>query len=77
MINELESRCDDGKGSWRRKGVSKVNRELVDVIDTHKFETSDDFQVLLPNDIPDRFTNKMLIEDFGINRKQAGMLTNF
>ena len=30
-INEI--RCDDGKGSWRRKGVSIIDRELIKIHD--------------------------------------------
>ena len=37
LIVEEEIRCCDGRGSWRRNGVSIVNRHLVDVVGGKSF----------------------------------------
>ncbi len=56
MTRERELRCDDGRGSWRRKGVSVLGRELLEVVETHHFDQPDDFLRLLPSKLPCRFT---------------------
>ena len=43
LITDKEIRCDDGKGSWRRRGVSIVDRVLVDVLETKAFHSAKDF----------------------------------
>ena len=37
-IQEEEVRCNDGKGSWRRKGISIVERRLVKVYKSEIFK---------------------------------------
>ena len=44
LIEEEELRCDDGKGSWRRRGVSIKDRKLLKVFD-HASASFDNFTV--------------------------------
>jgi len=53
-----EVRRDDGNGSWRRKGVSIADRRLVDVYSSVVFSCPADYLQLLPEGLPDEFTNK-------------------
>ena len=43
FIEEEELRCNDGKGSWRKKGISTKDRRLLSVLDTVTFENRQDF----------------------------------
>ena len=63
MIQEDEVRCDDGKGSWWRKGMSIVDRRLIDVVERIQFSDTKDFGRFLPRTLPVPFTNKMLAEE--------------
>lgn len=60
LIQEEEARCNDGKGSWRRKGVSIVNRKLLGVVDRIVLRSPQDFGALLPPALPDSFTTQDL-----------------
>lgn len=62
ITREEEIRRDDGRGSWRRKGWSIVDRRLVEVLDRHLFQIPADFLALLPTDLPQPFTNRNLAE---------------
>lgn len=56
LISEEEIRCQDGKGSWRRKGVSIIDRRLIAVQQQITLATLDDFRAMLPTTLPDPFT---------------------
>ena len=71
LIEEEQIRCADGRGSWRRKGVSIVDRELVDVIETRRFSGKADFLALLPESLPHPFTNKLLARVLKVRARQA------
>ncbi len=71
---ERELRVDDGKGSWRRRGVSVVGRELVEVVEAHRFTTPGDFLRLLPEGLADPFTTAELAEAGRLSRSVAGKL---
>jgi len=60
MTREEEIRCDDGKGSWRRKGVSITDRTLVKVVDRVLFRNKWDFLKFVPAALNQPFTNKAL-----------------
>lgn len=60
MTIEEEIRKNDGKGSWRRKGSSIIDRRLVEVVEKHIFNSIEDFNRFLPRDLPEYFTNKDL-----------------
>ena len=60
MIQEEELRRDDGKGSWRRRGVSIVRHELIDVVGRVRFDSGQDLASLLPVELDAPFTNREL-----------------
>ncbi|MBN1428651.1 MAG: hypothetical protein JXB07_09705 [Anaerolineae bacterium] len=62
IIREEEIRSNDGCGSWRRKGWSIVDRRLVEVLDRHLFQRPADFLPLLPDNLPQPFTNRSLAQ---------------
>ncbi len=53
---------DDGQGSWRRKGWSIHDRRLLQVVEYALFATPADLLALLPNDLPQPFTNRDLAD---------------
>jgi len=75
MIKAEEIRCDDGKGSWRRKGVSIVDRRLVEVVSSHKFHNQRDLMKLLPKDMNHQFTNKELAKAMKVSGSKASKIT--
>ncbi len=75
LIEEEELRCKDGRGSWRRRGVSVKNRKLLKVFDRIVFENSQNFQEFLPKDLDGYFTNKVLALKRGISIKLAQKIT--
>ena len=56
LIHDEEIRCDDGKGSWRRKGWSIIDRRLLEIRAQSVYEQPEDFLSLLPVDLPKVFT---------------------
>jgi hypothetical protein len=75
LIEEEEVRCNDGKGSWRRRGVSITDRKLLNVFDRIVFEDSRDFLELLPKELDGHFTNKVLASKLGISIRLAQKIT--
>lgn len=65
MVKVEETRCADGKGSWRRRGVSIKDRRLLEVFERHQFNTSADFITFLPGNLPCPFSNKNLAHSMG------------
>ena len=62
LIKEEEIRCADGLGSWRRCGVSIVNRQLVEIVKRVKLKKRQDFKMFLPQGLPSPFTNNVFTE---------------
>ena len=60
MIEEEEVRCNDGRGSWRRRGASVKDRKLISVTERVLFKDEKDFLRFLPGELTDPFTNKDL-----------------
>jgi hypothetical protein len=75
LIEEEEVRCNDGRGSWRRRGVSVKDRKLLNVFDRIVFEDSRDFLEFLPKELDDPFTNKVLASKLGISVRLAQKIT--
>jgi hypothetical protein len=67
MIEEEEIRCNDGKGSWRRRGVSIKDRRLINVTDRVLFRNEADFLRFLPSDLKRTFTNRSLADLTGVS----------
>jgi hypothetical protein len=62
LIKEEEIRQNDGRGSWRRKGWSIVDRKLLDVVERLRLEKPQDFRRLLPAGLPSVFTSQDVAE---------------
>ncbi len=60
FIDEEEVRCDDGRGSWRRRGVSIKERRLLQVNSRILFQNKTDYLKLLPDSLNQVFTNREL-----------------
>ncbi|MCB2338711.1 hypothetical protein [Clostridium estertheticum] len=75
MIKEEEIRCKDGKGSWRRKGISIVDHKLLEVIEKITFKEDKDFLIFLPHELPGNFTNKNLAKILKIPENKARKIT--
>jgi hypothetical protein len=75
MIKEEEVRCNDGKGSWRRRGVSIKDRKLIDVVETVLFRDEKDFLRFLPRGLFEPFTNRDLSRSIGVSINLARKIT--
>ena len=75
LILEEQIRCADGRGSWRRRGVSIRDRELVEVLETRRFDERGDLLALLPVDLPELFTNKLLAQHLTTTVRRAQRAT--
>jgi len=75
FVDEEEVRCADGKGSWRRGGVSIKERRLLGVNRRVLFENKGDFLKLLPDSLNSGFTNKELAEQAKIPVRVARQIT--
>ena len=62
LVRQEEVRRDDGRGSWRRRGISIEDRILNEVIDTRLFSQPADYLSMLPNGLPDIFSNGELAD---------------
>jgi len=71
---EREVRCDDGAGSWRRRGVSIVGRELMAILEILRFERPADLARLLPEGLPEPFTATDLARLGKMRRRLAGRM---
>lgn len=75
LVEQDEIRTDDGKGSWRRKGVSITDRRLIQVNASRLVKSGEDLLNLLPDSLPAEFTNGDLAEAAGIRKKLAQQTT--
>jgi hypothetical protein len=75
LIREEEIRLADGKGSWRRNGVSIVNRRLLEIIDRRLFMDPSDLSSLLPQDLELPFTNRSLAQKLDISPRLAARMS--
>jgi hypothetical protein len=75
MIEEEELRCNDGKGSWRRRGTSIKDRKLINVNSRTLFKNEKDFQRFLPNYLIEPFTNKEFAKLSGVSINFARRIT--
>jgi hypothetical protein len=75
LIEEEELRCNDGKGTWKRKGVSIKDRKLLKVFGRVAFENRNDFLKFLPDNLDDSFRNKILAKNLRISIRLARKIT--
>ena len=75
MIQEEETRRYDPKRGWRRKGWVTEERRLLKVIGRQVFDGRDAYCALLPDTLPDPFTNRHLKDSLDISTRLAGQIT--
>jgi hypothetical protein len=75
LIDEEEVRCHDGKGSWRRKGASIKERNLLKVNNRILFQTKADYLKILPEGLNVVFTNRELAKLAKISVRTASQIT--
>ncbi len=71
LVAVEEWRCADGKGSWRNRGVSIVDRRLREVRDARLFRCGADLAALLPDDLMAPFTHRELARASGVRLPTA------
>jgi hypothetical protein len=71
LVDILERRKDDGRGSWRRKGVSIVDKTLAGWHGSIVLSCLNDYYRFVPFDRAERFTAKDLAAKAGIKATLA------
>lgn len=71
LVEVEETRCHDGRGSWRRRGWSIHDQILVGVESQHCFHGPADFAALLPPTLPEPFTSSQIAARLGVRRGQG------
>ena len=66
IIDALEQRIQDGKGSWRRRGLSIQDRRLLQVHECICLKNPPDYLRFVPFSYNEQFTSEMLREKTGI-----------
>jgi hypothetical protein len=74
LVREEQIWLNDGNGSWRRKGWSKSDRRLIEVVQSQLFSSPRDYQSLLPKRLPDLFTVNDLVAASRNDRRFAGKM---
>jgi hypothetical protein len=62
-------------GSWRRKGWVIADQRLIGVQGMHKFSQPGDYLDLLPEQLPEIFSNRELADGLGIRDSLAAKMT--
>jgi hypothetical protein len=79
LIDVTEKRIKDGKGSWRRKGISLNDKELSSWHESILLEKPKDYMYFVPFKKKEEFTTSLLAEKAGIDiaiaRKALYVLT--
>lgn len=75
LTREEERRCRDGRGSWRRGGARIVGRELIEVLAVERLRSAEDLLRLLPEGLPQPFTNRALAQALRAPLRQAQRCT--
>lgn len=75
LTQQEEILRDDGRGSWRRRGWSIHDRLLLAVNEELHFRQPSDFLPLLPEHLPDSFTNRQLAQAAHISINMARRVT--
>jgi len=72
MVETTEKRFKDGKGSWRRKGISIHDKELAAWHDRYLFKSKADFLCFIPFKKGEEFTVSSLAEKMSVKTLKAG-----
>ncbi len=75
ITSEEEERISDGKGSWRRKGVSIADHRLISIMERVHFQNPAAYLALLPITLGREFTNHDLSDEASIPIKLANKIT--
>jgi hypothetical protein len=75
LIREEEIRMQDGRGSWRRRGWSSLDRRLIEVIERRIYKEPSDFLHLIPESLERPFTTSRLAEASIIPKRIAQKMT--
>jgi len=75
MVKIDELRVRDGKGSWRRGGVSIVDRRLLEVVDEIHLKEPADYLDFMPDDLEENFTNRSLGERIAVTPNKSRKIT--
>lgn len=75
LTHQEEVWRDDGQGSWRRKGWSRFDNRLLEVVDTVTMQAPEDYLKLIPLGVADPFTNRELATALKIRPNLAQKMT--
>lgn len=75
LVEQTELRREDGRGSWRRRGQSIVDKQLTAVLESSRFTRPQDYLSLLPPELDGRFTNSELASAARLPRRTAQAMT--
>jgi hypothetical protein len=75
LVRSEEIRRADGRGSWRRGGVSIIDQRLLEVVDRRLFQTPEDLGGLMPDAVQEPFTNLELAKSLKIRPRLAARMT--
>lgn len=75
MIKMQEIRRNDGKGSWRRKGVSILDKRLLEVVEVIRLNDITDFIKIIPNNSELTLTNKSLSKQLSLSVAKTSKIT--
>jgi len=67
LVDAAEQRVQDGKGSWRRRGVSIRDRRMLALRDCITLEKLSDYTRFVPFKKKEKFTSALLAKKAGIN----------
>lgn len=67
LIAEEQIRADDGKGSWRRKGVSISDRKLLEVKKSVLLNNKSDYLIFIPEKLKKPYSNKEYSRDLKLS----------
>ena len=71
LIVEEQVHLDDSHGSWRRRGVSIIDRRLLSVIEVKVFSNATDFISLLPTQMNRTFSSMEVASNLKVPRRLA------
>ena len=71
LVEVEETRRQDGRGSWRRRGWSIDDQTLLRVVSRHRFHGPADFAALLPATLPETFTSSQIAARCGVRHNQG------
>ena len=71
MVDITEKRVKDGKGTWRRRGISKKDRELTAWHESIHLKKPADYVRFIPFKKGEKFTSALLAQNAGIDKFTA------